>query len=424
MSTTQIYTIPERAWQLSRRELMRRVLGGISVAAALPLPGAISSQSEDFWRVVKTQFPMRRDLILMNAANLCPSPYPVLETVFGLTRDVDADASFQNRDKFDQLREASRQLLAQYLGAGPEEIAIVRNTSEANNTVINGLSLGPEDEVVVWDQNHPTNNVAWEVRAQRWGFSIKRVTTPPHPGEPKELMAPFRQALTAKTRVLAFTHVSNTTGVGLPAKELCHLAGERGILTLVDGAQTFGALQVDLHDMGCDFYTGSAHKWLVGPKEAGLLYLRKERLAGLWPSVVGSGWEGALEKGAQKFETLGQRDDAAVAAVGTAVEFHNAIGKARVEKRIHELASALKAQIRQIAGAALVTPVEPALSAGVVVFSLAGTDSREVFEKLYREHLVGAAALGGNVRLCPHIYNPMEEVDRVAGILRKIAKTA
>jgi selenocysteine lyase/cysteine desulfurase len=91
----------------------------------------------------------------MNAANLCPSPYPVQETVFRHTRDVNRDASFQNRGKFGALKEAARRALAEYVGASPSEIALTRNTSEGNNTVVNGLDLGAGDEVVLWDQNHP-----------------------------------------------------------------------------------------------------------------------------------------------------------------------------------------------------------------------------------------------------------------------------
>lgn len=228
---------------------------------------------------------------MMNAANLCPSPYPVIETVEQLTRDVDMDASFQNRGKFGELREKARTALAAHVGADPTEIAITRNTSESNNTVVNGLTLGAGDEVVIWDQNHPTNNTSWEVRAERMGFSVKKVATPPSPQSPEELVSVFADALSARTKVLSFTHVSNVSGVELPAKELCRMARERGILTLVDGAQSFGAIHLDLHDMGCDFFSGSSHKWFVGPKEAGILYVRHHS-----GRRAQSGWSGYADR--------------------------------------------------------------------------------------------------------------------------------
>lgn len=421
----------------SRRRFLGQLLGG--TAAAVAIPTALAADGgrsrwdallrearsltagdpgdESFWRLVKDQFPLRDGLILMNAANLCPSPYPVQEAVFGFTRDVDADASFQNRAKFDELRESARTALANYVGAEADEIAITRNTSEGNNTVINGIDLGRGDEVVIWDQNHPTANVAWDVRAERYGYHVVRVATPPAPSSAAELIEPFADAITSNTRVLAFSHFSNVSGVALPAKRLCAIGRARGILTLVDGAQSFGAVRLDLHDMGCDFFTASAHKWFVGPKEAGLLYVRRERAADLWPSDVGVGWEGAKGGGARKFETLGQRDDAAVVSMGTTVAFHESVGVDRIEARVRQLSAALKDTLEEnVPGVRFHTPRDPDLSAGVVVFDPGVTDVREAFDRLYAEHGVAGAPRGGDfsgIRLCPHIYNTTEEIDRV-----------
>ncbi len=423
----------------NRRTFLKGLAGGVAAAAVAAPATVIRSVpnkpshtltpprgvlDEHYWQLVKEQFPLRHDLGMMNAANLCPSPYPVSNAVAALTGDVDSDASFQNRGKFAELRERARDLLAEFLGTDSDEIALTRNTSEGNNTVINGLTLGPADEVVIWDQNHPTNNVAWDVRAQRYGYVVHRVATPAAPSTAEDLIRPFREALSRNTRVLAFSHVSNISGVRLPVQQLCSLARERDILTLVDGAQTFGAISIDLHHMGCDFYTGSSHKWLMGPKEVGVLYVHQDRIADLWPSDVGVGWEGALERGARKFENLGQRDDAAVAAMGTAVGFHNTIGPDRVEERVRSLASGLKQALRNLLpDIRFHTPADPDLSAGVVVFTRADADPRAAFEKLYAEHTVAGAAMGGDfagVRLSPHVYNTMEEVDRAASAVAQL----
>ena len=433
----------------SRRRFLGRTAGAVVGTMALP-PGvrAASSrwsersltglddlsralrfwtqQDEAYWRLVRDQFPVREDLVLMNAANLCPSPRTVQERVFELTRDVDADASFQNRSKFGALAQASREALARLMDAGADEIAIVRNTSSANATVVNALDLGPGDEVVLWDQNHPTNNLAWDVRAQRLGFTLRRVSTSPTPAGAQELLAPFADAITGSTRVVSFSHVSNVSGVALPARELCALAHERGAFAMVDGAQTFGALRVDLSEMGCDAYTGSAHKWFVGPKEAGLLFVRRDRHSEMWPTQVGVGWAGAIENGARKFEVLGQRDDAAVAAVATTVEFHELIGLEEVEARVRELVSALRTRLTErVPGVHFHTPADPALSAGVVVFALPSVQShREAFGRLYEDFGVAGASAGGGfngIRLCPHIYNTLAQVERVVDALAALS---
>jgi len=363
------------AGDCSRRRFFKHLLGGAAATVLWPalgfgdgtptlrtgraIPAGLAGAQdvdEKFWLLIKDHFPIRKGLIMMNAANLCPSPFVVQQLVFKHMQEVDADPSFPNRAKFDDLREDARAAVAGYLGADPDEIAITRNTTEGNSTVISGLTFKKGDEVVIWDENHPTANIAWDVRAERLGFTVKKVTTPPQPESAAELLDSFRTALTDRTKVLAFSHLSNLTGVTLPAKELCRMARERGILTLVDGAQTFGSFALDLHDMGCDFFTGSAHKCLCGPKEVGILYVRKERIGGLWPLTVGVGWEEASKRGARKFETLGQREDGRVAALGKAIEFHNAIGKKRIESRARSLAAALKREIQgRIPGAELVT---------------------------------------------------------------------
>ncbi len=424
-----------------RRQFLTQVAGSMTAAGAFPKferlqhsavpPSPFSphltadTADEAFWQIVKQQFPLRQGLVIMNAANLCPSPYPVIDSVTRLTRDVDSDASFQNRSKYAQLRERAREALAVYLGADPAELALTRNTSEGNNTVVNGLDLGPGDEVIIWDQNHPTNNVAWEVRASRLGFKVRRVTTPPAPQSDDELMQPFSEAVTPGSRVLAFSHVSNVSGVALPAQRLCQLARERDIFTLVDGAQTFGAIRVDLHQMGCDCYTGSSHKWFVGPKEVGLLYVKHDRIDELWASDVGVGWEAAIENGARKFETLGQRNDAAVAAMGTATAFHTSIGAENIEARIRTLAAALKKGLEErVPGVGFHTPTEQELSAGVVVFTTPQIEARDLYETLYSEHSIAGAAMGGDftgLRLSPHIYNTLEEVERVIQVVENLA---
>jgi selenocysteine lyase/cysteine desulfurase len=383
-----------------------------SLLAAAP-PGG-----EEYWQMVRRQFAFRESKVPMNAANLCPSPRVVAEQVTELTRDIDADCSFHNRSKFAELLETSRRKVAQQLGVTADEIALVRNTSEANNTINNGLSLKAGDEVVLWDQNHPTNNVAWDVRAARYGLHVRRVTTPTKAVDTGKLVSAFTAAFTSRTRALALTHVSNTSGLRLPIRELCEAARQRSIFVHVDGAQSWGALDVNLRELGCDSYSASAHKWFVGPKEVGLLFVRQERIAEVWPNVVAPGWGNRVEpdvKGARKFESLGQRDDAALAAIATAVDFHTTIGPARVQARLTELASALKSGLSQ-AGIPLVTPMDAAYSGGVCVVQVPANKREEIYSRLYSEHGIAGASTGG-LRLCPHIYNTHEHIDRaIAGV--------
>jgi len=396
--------------------------GGLGAAEAqrqLAAPG----DDESYWELVRAQFSFTEDAVPMNAANLCPSFRAVAENVALLTADIDRDCSFNNRGKFAGLLEDARARVAAQLNVSADEIALVRNTSEANNIINSGIPLAAGDDVLIWDQNHPTNHVAWEVRAARHGFSLRKVATPEQPQSAQELVDAFAVALRDNTRVLAITHVSNVSGIKLPVAELTRIAHERGIHVHLDGAQTWGAMALDLRGLGVDSYSASAHKWYMGPKEVGLLYVREARIAEIWPSVVAPGWGEGPETslvGARKFESLGQRDDAALAGLGVAAELHGMIGPERIERRVAQLSQSLKQGLAR-AGLDLLTPMSPAFSHGVCIARLDPAARSNVVNQLYTEHGIAGAPTGG-LRLCPSIYNTPEHIDRaVAGAAALIA---
>jgi len=190
-------------------------------------------------------------------------------------------------------------------------------------------------------------------------------------------------------------HVSNVSGVRIAAKDLCSIARKNGILSLVDGAQTFGTLPLDLHDIGCDFFTASSHKWFCGPKEVGILYVRRDQIESLYPSQVGVGWETAVKEGARKFDNLGQQDDSRVSAMFEAAQFHNTLGKLRISSRARMLADDVKEGLKKrIPNIKFVTPIDHTMCWGVVVFDVPGLDSRKALDVLYGQHGIGCAAMG------------------------------
>lgn len=393
------------------------LLAGNPSAAARTMQGSGGSGLN--WDSIKQAFPFAPGDVALNAANLCPASQPVRDVQYRIMQAIDRNPSFENRLQFEALREASRTRLAQLLGASGEEIAITRNTSESNATVIRGLGLKPGDQVVIWDQNHESNRLAWQVAAERDGFEVKTVSTPGEPVDVDQLLTPFRAAVGPSTRVIAFSHIANMLGVRLPARELCAFARERGVWTLVDGAQSLGVLQLDLHAMGCDFFTASTHKWLAGPRECGVLYVRASAIGRLWPSTVSHGWSDERQRSARKFDCLGQQDDARIAAIAAAVEFHDAAGGARVEARILSLNTHLKqALLQRVPGIKILTPMSEGLSGGICVFTVPSADAQGLGRSLYKKHRVSAAVIPFEgrtlVRFCPHIYNLTGEVEHAA----------
>jgi isopenicillin-N epimerase len=420
--------VSRRRSPVSRRDFARFL--ALSGSALLPTPVLAwpaplqqtpERPDEQFWLSVRQQFLMPPELAVLNAANLCPSPAPVLEAMYRSTKDMDGDPSFDNRQKMSAGKEETRRRVARFLQVTPEEIVLTRNTSEANNMVSSGLDLKAGDEVIVFADNHPSNNAAWTQKARRFGYSVTTIAQPtPHPG-PEYYLDAVRKAITPRTRVLAFTHHTSTVGDVLPARELCRIARERGVMTLVDGACTFGMLDLDLSDIQPDFYSGSAHKWPCGPKEVGVLYVNARAHASIHPSII-SAYPGAVGI-ARTMEAMGQRDEPAIIGFGEAIAFQTRIGRKAIEERSRSLGQALIAGLRRIDGVQLWTHPDPSRSGAVVTFRPGNLDVSRLSAALYRNERIGCATRGGadrpGIRFSPHIYNTMAEVDRSVAAIAK-----
>ena len=421
---------------LTRRSFTRLLAGGAAAALAPvrwarageiapDLKQAPGARDERYWQSVRDQFVMPPDLACLNAANLCPSSRPVLEKLYEVTRDVDRDPSQNNRRKLAEGKEAARKIVAEFLHASPEEIVLTRNTSEANNIVSSGVDLKPGDEVVIFSDNHPSNHKAWTDKAARFGFTVRTVSqVNPHPGGEYYVDA-FVKASTAKTKLWALTHVTNTVGDLMPVGELCRAARDRGILTLVDGAQTLGLLDLDLPALGCDFFSGSGHKWPCGPRETGVLFISKAAQPRVAPSVI-SLYAGAV--GASRaLEAYGQRDEAAIIAFGDAASFQMTIGKKAIADRGRELAVRLMDGLKAIPGVKIWTHPDPDRSWAVVSFQPGSLDARKLGDVLYEKDRIACATRAGGdrpgLRVSPHFYNLGAEVDRTVAAVAKYMKS-
>jgi len=390
-----------------------------------PLPPTPAEPDEKFWRDVRSRFLIPRDLAFLNAANLCPMSLPVIEAIEKNTRDYEIDPSPEVRSVLLHAREDARKLLAEALRVTADELVLTRNTTEGNNFISSGLTLGAGDEVVVSADNHPSNLAAWRQKGARFGFSVVTVPTPPrHPG-PDGYVDSFVKAFTPRTKVLAVTYVSSNSGDVLPVAALCRAAREHGVLSLVDGAQAFGVIDVNLADVKPDFFTGSMHKWPCGPKEKGVLYVNKAVQDRLAPTIYGV--YGGASGISRTFEAEGQRDDASIAAVVKALEFQGTIGRDVIERRARALAQYLMRELQKLDGVQLWTDPSPDRSAQIVIFRPGSLDPRKLGDALTKERIVvtarGANGSNPGLRASPHFYNTMDDVDRFVGTIGKYLRT-
>jgi selenocysteine lyase/cysteine desulfurase len=405
---------------MRRRDFLRGA-GGATLSAGLfgaagKAAMAIESAASD------AAFGFADDKVPMNAANLCPMPTAISQAVARFGAELDLDMSWQNRGRVEAYKQEAREGIARQLGVDAAEIAIVRNTSEANNIVVQGLSLNEGDEVVLWEQNHPSNFVAWDVRAKRHKLRIRHLSVPLDATSVDEVVDLFANAVGAATRVVSFTHISNVTGFRLPANEICAAIRRRSpdVHIHVDGAQTWGAADVNLRGMDCDSFSGSAHKWYMGPREVGMLYVREARQNSVWPGVVSVPWGSEAEPsvpGARRFEALGQRDDASIAALAETMRLHDELTPAGVERRSAAVADLLREALIEI-DVPFVSSTNPLFASSVIILNAPAEHRRELMSNVLRDSGVILAAVNG-LRLSPHIYNTPEHVERVAAAVNR-----
>ena len=402
---------------IARRDFLKLV-GSTSLAAGLV--GRSASAAPTNTRI--PAFAFADDSVPMNAANLCPMPVAVSEAQAAYTAQLQQSLSTSSRKSVESKKEQARERIAKLLGVATDELAIVRNTSEANTTIIQGLTFSDQDEIVAWDQNHPSNLLAWEIQAARSGGKVRRLSVPVTAGSVDEVVASFVAAISKHTRVVTFTHISNISGFRLPATEICAAIRERkpDIHIHIDGAQTWGAVDFRLDKVDCDSFSASAHKWFMGPREVGILYVRKEHIDNIWPNIVSVPWFGSIEdapEGARKFDALGQRDDAAIAALVETVAMHETLTPAGIERRSAALALRLRGALEDL-GIKLVSNGNPPFASSVVILSAPRANAMQLVNQVFRDSGVQAAPTGG-MRISPHIYNTDEHVDRiVAGVAR------
>jgi selenocysteine lyase/cysteine desulfurase len=377
-----------------------------------------------YWDAVRDQFMFQDGLIMMNNGTVGPMPKPVFNTLIK-TFKVQATHPVDIYDYLPARMEEVRGKVADFIGASTDEVAIVRNTTEGMNFVANGLDLAEGDEVLLSSMEHPGGTHPWKIKEKRNRIKVTEVPIGLPPRSVDEFVGAFEKAVTPRTRVISVSHTVYLSGLIAPLKELCAMAHDKGLLVAADSAHGIGMLDLDLHDLGVDFFATSPYKWLGAPTGTGVFYVRKDVQDRLWPTICTSGWD-TLES-ARKYETLSQRAPALIIALGEAVDFQAHIGKSRIEKRIKSLAGYFKQQLKAIPGAKLHTSEDPYISGGLTAFSIEGVEPRDIVEYVRQRHNIVVRTIGSRdrgtygVRVSTHMFINHSEVDLLLQGIREVA---
>jgi selenocysteine lyase/cysteine desulfurase len=388
------------------------------------LSAADASDDEDLWYRIAQAYTVSSSLLNLNNGGVSPQPKVVQDAVDRYYHLANEAPSYYMWQILDRGRESVRRKLADLAGTSNEEIAINRNATEALATVTWGLSLNKGDEIIMTRQDYPNMIHAWKQKELREGIKINWLSFKFPIENDQEIVKAFIEATTPKTRIWHITHLINWTGQIMPVKKLCEEARKRNIISIVDGAHTFAHMDFKITDFDPDYFGTSLHKWLCAPFGSGMLYVKKENIAGLYPIFPN---DKPQADDIRKFETLGTRSFATEQAIAQAVDFHNAIGSQRKEQRLRFLKNYWCEKVMKHPRVKLNVSLKPEFSCAVGNFSIDGMEPEAVNSRLFSEHQIHAVSIKwenvNGVRITPHVYTTTRDLDRLVEAILKIAGT-
>ena len=379
---------------------------------------------ESYWREIQQSFTVDRSLINLNNGGVSPSPRVVQEAMQRhLQYSNEAPVHTMWRVLEPQI-ETVRQRLAAEFGCDTEELAITRNASESLEICILGLDLKAGDEVLTTNQDYPRMITAWRQRERREGIKLNQISFPVPPPSMDDLYQRFERAITPRTKVIHFCHITNLTGQIFPVKRICRLGRERGIEVIVDGAHAYAHFPFKHADLDCDYYGTSLHKWLLAPHGTGFLYVRKSKIKNLWPLMAA---DKKQDEDIRKFEEIGTHPAANHNAIAEALTFHEGIGIERKAARLRYLKERWARRLETNKGVRVLTPYDPQQSCGLALFNVEGVDPVKLAAHLWERHHIIVTPIVHDefrgIRVTPNVYTTINEIDMFCEAVEKAIRT-
>jgi selenocysteine lyase/cysteine desulfurase len=392
---------------------------------ALPSDALYARDPEGYWAELRKQWIFRPGFLYLNNGTVGSCPLPVLRAFIESIlheEQMESDDTEQYPLWGYGYWDDYRRPVAEFIGANLDEIALVRNATEGLNYVANGLDLKPGDEVIYTDEEHGSGKSPWLLKQKRYGVVVKEVTLPKPPATKKQILDLFEAARTPRTRVVMASHITTMTGCVLPVKEICAWARANYLLSFIDGAHVIGQFPINLHDIGCDFYITTPHKWLLSPKGIGVLYIREGASDQLWGTIVTGGWDDYTNHAARLMQ-FGSTSVCILAGLVAAIDFWKQVGPERIERRIRELHAYVKARMGALPGAVVQSAPGEEFTAGLCAVDFPGFDRMKFQQWVYKEHQIRCRGTSASrFRISTHIYHNRADLDRFTGILAEYRK--
>jgi len=377
---------------------------------------------ESFWMEVRRGYRLKPDYINLESGYYCITPQETLENFLHHVREVNYQGSYYMRTVRVGNKAAVATRLSEILGCSPQEVIVTRNATESLDTVIGGFDWKPGDEAVMAEQDYFAMLEMFRLQAKRHGIINKLVSVPNHPTSDEEIVDLYASAITPRTRLLMVCHIINITGQILPIRKICDMAHSRGVEVMVDGAHAFGHFDFKIADLNCEYYGSSLHKWLSTPLGAGLLYVRKDKVKGLWP-LFGDPRE---PDDILRLNHTGTHPVHTDLAIGNAIDYMERLGLERKEARLRYLQRYWSSKVRDWDGIKVNTPTEPQRSCGIGNVGIEGMKPAEMADRLMKEHRIFTVAIDGagvhGCRISPNVFTTIKELDIFVEALRMLAK--
>ncbi len=381
------------------------------------------AKDEDFWAEIRRGYRLKPDYINLENGYYCIQPQETLENYLHHIREVNYQGSWYMRTNQWSNKKSVADRLAEMVGAEEGEVIITRNTTESLDLVIGGQDWKQGDEAIMAEQDYFAMREHFKLVSKRYGTINKTISVPMHPKSDAEVVDTYAAAITPKTRLIMVCHMINITGQILPIRKICDMAHEKGVQVMVDGAHAFAHIDFDMKDLDCDYYGTSLHKWLSVPLGAGMLYIKRKNISGLWPMFGDFCCE---DEDITRLNHTGTHPVHTDLAINNAIDYHESIGAARKEERLRYLQRYWSDQVRDVKGIVVNTPSEPHRSCAIANVGIEGMPPKDMAKTLLEKYRIWTVAINGyggvnGCRITPNVYTTTGELDVFVDALVEMA---